>query len=146
MTWVNGNVSAATLYVIVSLENALGFVRMDHNTSNGGAYLYTSDGSNHYIGPTNTANGTWFHLAATISGTTHTFYVNGVSNGVWVGTPNSSGSGINAVGARRLDSSQFYYKGSQDDFRLYKSVLTPTQILEIYTNTDKGDGSDENGY
>jgi fibronectin type 3 domain-containing protein len=76
------------------------------------------------------ATGVWTHIAVTLSGTTGTLYVNGVA----VGTNNAmtfKPSGMDSTTQNYLGKSQYsdpYLNGALDDFRIYRSALSASEI------------------
>lgn len=81
-------------------------------------------------GPALTA-GVWTHIAITLSGTTATLYVNGVSAGTNASmTINPAALGVTTLNF--LGESQFSadpaYLGSIDDFRIYGRALNSTEV------------------
>lgn len=93
----------------------------------------------------------WYHLAVTYGGNEMAFYVNGVQTKLW---DDVKGDLVKVTGhdlVFGVGSSKYadtdanynddhiipiawggYYNGSLDEIRIYKTVLTPTQITSIY--------------
>jgi hypothetical protein len=73
---------------------------------------------------------TWTHLAVTYSGSTLTFYRNGVA----VATSNASGALSPTTGTLQIGASQFgeYFQGFIDEVRIYNRALSNTEIQAIY--------------
>lgn len=96
-----------------------------NRAANGSAYRLLS--LQNY--PTN--GNTWVHLAVTFNGTTSSIYVNGILDNSanyapFIILPNSSSL---QIGAREgIDR----WEGGLDEVRLYKRVLNPLEILNIY--------------
>lgn len=77
--------------------------------------------------------GLWYHLVVVYDGTTAKLYVNGTKAAE--GTPSSyvpGASGGFAIGGR-ADSS-FWWKGSADEYALYKTALSEADIKAHYAN------------
>jgi Concanavalin A-like lectin/glucanases superfamily/Domain of unknown function (DUF1929)/Bacterial Ig domain/Galactose oxidase, central domain len=75
------------------------------------------------------AANTWSHLAATFDGATLRLYVNGTQ----VGTRALSGSLIASTGALRIGGNSIwgeYFAGLLDEVRVYRRVLTATEIQQ----------------
>lgn len=98
---------------------------------------------------------TWYHLTVTIGEGNMTFYINGTETKVWDNTPGTMAtvSGHDLVFG--VDSSKYadtadnydadkiiplawggYFHGAMDEVRIYKSVLTASQVTSIY-DTEK---------
>ncbi len=93
----------------------------------------------------------WYHLAVTYGGGEMVFYVNGVKTQTWDGLTGDlvtvaghnlsigTGSSKYADVTTNYDTDKIiptewggYFHGIVDELRMYKSVLTPTQIESIY--------------
>ncbi len=93
----------------------------------------------------------WYHLAVTYGGNKMAFYVNGVQTKLWDDVKGDLvkvtghdlvfgvGSSKYAATTDNYDTDHIiplawggYYNGSLDEIRIYKTVLTPTQITSIY--------------
>jgi hypothetical protein len=98
---------------------------------------------------------TWYHLAVTIGDGNMTFYINGTETKVWEDTPGTMatvtdhdlvfgvGSSQYADTADNYDADKIiplawggYFHGAMDEVRIYKSVLTASQVTSIY-DTEK---------
>ncbi|PCH54145.1 MAG: hypothetical protein COC22_00815 [Flavobacteriaceae bacterium] len=98
---------------------------------------------------------TWYHLTVTIGDGNMVFYINGVQTQTWevLGTMATTEAGNDLVFG--VGSSQYadttdnydadkiiplawggYFHGAMDEVRIYKSVLTASQVQSIY-NTEK---------
>ncbi len=77
------------------------------------------------------ANSGWHHVAAVGSGTTTTFY----RDGVFVGTANSkSGTNITSVGASPAGGGMQRFAQLIDDVYIYQSALTAAEIMALYNS------------
>jgi hypothetical protein len=80
--------------------------------------------------------GQWTHVAVTLSGTTGTLYVNGVSmnsNTNMFHAPFRLGStSQNWIG--RSQYADPYFNGKIDDFRIYRGALGAAEVLALYNN------------
>lgn len=79
--------------------------------------------------------GVWVHVVATISGTTATLYVNGIS----VGTGTFTGiRGVlvntNNIGGGFSDSGERIIQGNIDEVGFWTRSLAPSEITNIYNN------------
>ena len=79
----------------------------------------------------------WNHIAITKSGTTYTFYLNGVEWSAQGGTYSNTNywtqnsTNLLSIGARYASEFQLHYNGSISDFRIYSTVLTASQIADL---------------
>ena len=80
---------------------------------------------------TSSQNTQWKHYAITTSATTTTLYVNGVLN-VSASTTWTGDTATMFFGAYQGSSTLV---GLMDDIRFYTSILTPTEIQNLYTTT-----------
>lgn len=94
--------------------------------------------------------GQWWHIVVTFGNGHMIFYLNGVMVKDWDNTPGTgislSASPVNLVFGQDLPSSGYstvdgsdnyvnwggYFKGALDEVRIYKSVLTGSQVTSIY--------------
>jgi len=95
--------------------------------------------------------GTWYHVTVTIGDGNTTFYVNGVQTTKWEDTPGTMfpdsshdlvfgvGSSKYAATTENFDVDKIipadwggYYNGALDEVRIYKSVLSESQVSSIY--------------
>jgi RHS repeat-associated protein len=92
----------------------------------------TSGGSAGYSGTNSHPASSWSHFAAKVSGTTVTFYKNGVANGTGIigVTPTDAGTPL-YIGKRADNGSIF--SGSMTDVRLYNSALSAAEIAQLAT-------------
>ncbi|MFC6877216.1 LamG domain-containing protein [Flavobacterium myungsuense] len=93
----------------------------------------------------------WYNLAVTFGDGKTTFYINGVSVKAWDNTPGTLKAVIGHDLVFGVDSSKYaatpanydadkiipaewggFFHGSLDDIRIYKSVLTDSQVKSIY--------------
>lgn len=95
--------------------------------------------------------GQWWHIVVTFGGGHMVFYLNGVAVKDWDNTPGTaisqSAAPINLVFGQDLPSGGYstvdgsvnyvnwggFYIGAMDEVRMYKSVLTASQVTSIYT-------------
>lgn len=71
---------------------------------------------------------TWTHLAATYDGTTMKFYINGVLKGSKVCTVVQNTTAPIKIGAGDAPGTDFFYAGSIDELRFWKTARTQDQI------------------
>ncbi len=94
---------------------------------------------------------TWYHLAVTIGDGNMKFYINGTETMVWDNTPGTMATVTGHDLVFGVGSSQYadttdnydadkiiplawggYFHGAMDEVRIYKSVLTASQVSNIY--------------
>jgi len=81
------------------------------------------------------ANGSFNHVAGTISDTNiQKGYINGTEVGTYTGSSDFIGNGVFGIGKHRTDKTNFF-DGVIDDVRIYDTVLSQSQINQIYQNT-----------
>ncbi|NRF91523.1 LamG domain-containing protein [Paenibacillus frigoriresistens] len=86
---------------------------------------------------------TWVHLAATISGSTATLYLNGVVDGTFTGIVARS-SGNTFLTISKSDAQ--WFKGNMDDVRIWNVARTQAQIQANMNNYLLGDETGLVGY
>ncbi|MEZ4959932.1 MAG: DNRLRE domain-containing protein, partial [Saprospiraceae bacterium] len=96
------------------------------------AITTSSSGGEQYIQTTALTTGQWTHVAITLNGNTGTIYVNGVaaSTGTISIDPSSITPTLNYIG-RSQWSADPYFDGKIDDFRIYGSALSASQISSL---------------
>ena len=80
--------------------------------------------------------GSWQHVVVTLSGSTATLYVQGVSaaqNTAMTLTPTSLGSATQTWIGRSEYSADPYLSGQVDNFRIYGRALTASEVQELYS-------------
>jgi Concanavalin A-like lectin/glucanases superfamily len=101
-------------------------------------------------GPDTFSQGTWWHIVVTFGGGKMMFYVNGIMVEEWVNTGtviSLSGAPVNLTIGQDLPTGKYvsapesdpfyvnwggYFVGTLDEVRIYKSVLTASQVTSIY--------------
>ena len=98
-----------------------------------GYRLYVYNGSTVVNYNTTPSVGQWYHLAYTRSGTTGTIYLNGssVASGTDSGNYNLS-TPAPKVGKVATSATGKYFDGKVDEFSLFDSALSPTNVTAIY--------------
>ena len=98
---------------------------------------------------------TWYHFAIVQDGIRPKFYLNGVdvtSSGEWNKEINTTlwFAGLSGIDNGRIGCSnynnggnQFFFPGKIDDFRYYKTALSPTEVANIYY---EGTGTETDAY
>lgn len=98
-------------------------------------FFYPRAGNNFVTSGTNYFNNTWYHICWTITNIgVSTIYINGVNIGATLGQENfavSDDYNTNKFLGRGIVLTEFL-DGNIDDFRLYSSALTATQVTELY--------------
>lgn len=99
--------------------------------------------------------GTWYHLAVTVGDGNTTFFINGAQTQQWTDTPGTMlpdsthdltfgvGSSQYAAVDTEFDNDGIvpaawggYFHGAVDEIRIYKTILSPTQVTSIF-NAEK---------
>jgi hypothetical protein len=107
------------------------WIILNYPSNDGKLVLTTGTGTNS-IRTTNTSwtADTWYHFAATISGTTGTIYINGVRNSSGsVDVPSVNASTLSFGGS--LDAGT-YPNITMDDVRLYSRAITSSEVSRLY--------------
>jgi rhamnogalacturonan endolyase len=84
------------------------------------------------------ATGVWIHMAVTISGSVGTLYINGVQvgqNASMTLNPASLGSTTQNYLGHSQFSTDPYYTGKLDDFRIYSRALSAAEVNALVTPT-----------
>lgn len=123
--WVSGSPAGAhntfSTTKIPIWFNGTNFLRASVNFGGGGVDVTS----------TSSQTATWRHYAITTSATTTTLYVDGVLNttasATWTGDTATMYFGAYQGGSTMV--------GLLDDIRFYTSILTPTEIQNLYTTT-----------
>tara|TARA_B100000686_G_scaffold301670_1_gene337147 strand:- start:923 stop:2479 length:1557 start_codon:yes stop_codon:yes gene_type:complete len=107
------------------------FIEVDGTVPEFNAYMY---GPALRIGSTSTlALNTWYHIVFTTSSTDgKKFYLNGVLEGNNVDTQDATTTTPNANFIGQSTWGSDYFDGQIDQLRFYNSVLTQTQVTELY--------------
>jgi hypothetical protein len=126
--WVNPSVAGGWRTALMKEQTAGLVYGMYANTDTNrpSAHVYTSNEFD-TRGTAAAAVNTWTHLAATYDGTTLRMYANGTQ----VSTKAVTGNVIASTGALRIGGNAIwgeYFQGSIDEVRLYRRVLSATEI------------------
>lgn len=100
------------------------------NASTGKLRIFSNASYSSATNNTVTLN-TWNHIIIKRSGTTVTFYINGVADSVTITLATDISAGGAVVG-RYADASSGYYSGSLDDVRIYNRALSSAEITQLY--------------
>jgi len=136
----------ASLYLTAPYEYEAGFLSIGSSSADGTPFLIAQRSGTFvrvhwggsYTNTTSVSNQAWTNIVITFDGTTMNYYTNGsiagsrtspgtnvsLSDKLWIGT------GYNNVGTRTDDHIQ--------NVRVYNRALSPTEILELYTNPWSG--------
>ncbi len=76
-------------------------------------------------------NGVWYHVASTYDGATHTFYVNGVSQGTAPFASSNFVSGVTTMG-NLTSGNSYWFQGTSDEFRAYNRALSAAEVKQLY--------------
>ncbi len=117
-----------------------------HATDGANSPIYDRDNASPLV-----TQGTWWHIVVTFGGGHMVFYLNGIAVKDWDNTPGTafslSAAPVNLVFGQDLPTSGYsnnsadpnylnyggFYIGTLDEVRMYKSVLTASQVTSIYT-------------
>ncbi len=114
------------------------------DNGSGGSTYYDRDNDSPLV-----TQGQWWHIVVTFGGGHMVFYLNGVMVKDWNNTPGTGilpVASVNLVLGQDLPTTGYslnmadpnfldwggYYKGSMDEVRIYKSILTAAQVTSIY--------------
>jgi hypothetical protein len=109
-------------------------------TGVGGTGFFTQTGT------TSITNGAWVHIAIIVNGTAVTGYVNGTQDSGLSRTLGANityrGGSINTIGVRSgAFGSYGYWNGSVDQFRVFSSALSASQVTQLYNEIPETDTS-----
>ena len=99
--------------------------------TNAAPFRFASDfyGTSGIVGTTVISINIWYHVAISYSGTATSLYVNGAREGVNSGTvPSTTGFRISNI----FTTYPGAFSGYIDDFRIYSTALTQSQIAALY--------------
>jgi hypothetical protein len=104
---------------------------------NNGTSVYNSNSTsatNTPIQGLNLFDGDWYHVTATISGTSGKVYVNGTQEFTFTSSVTFTGGGLDGYGIGYLGAGypSYYWSGSLDEISVYEYELTSTQVSNIY--------------
>ncbi len=149
--WVNTSVvpannTAAELfeYSDLSTANHEGYVEIQYYNNNGAPQLYidrrsSASGDQYGVNYTLTI-GQWYMMTFTYDGSNIYLYLNGSSTPIVSGASTQTGStGTGGATVTGLHISKFSagsreFWGKTDDFQVYNSVLTSSQMANLYTS------------
>ena len=136
--WYNGNGTALTEFYIIGAGVGVGSYGLDIHYYNSGFWAGVVDGGSFQGvggGVTTVNTSTWYHLALTWDGSTTTnslkLYLNGALETNITPTVAASSLTYSSFGIGKTATAT-YAPGIVDQVRIFDSVLTPTQITELY--------------
>lgn len=146
-TWVymNSNSGSYSYVRIFDFGNSstTGYVYLCPRTgTNGGVQFsisqttYTAEQSLSYATPLSLA--TWHHIVVTVQGNTGRMYIDGtsvVTNTGMTLKPSVLGNTANNYFGKSQYSTDGYFSGRIDEFRIYNVALTGAQVTALYTKT-----------
>ena len=160
-TWINANASITNGYIFEITNVAKGASNTIIGNTGTSCFMYYNSGNVYFtitsltntggqtiIGQTSVAlsTGTWTHITWVMTSTSWNIYINGVLTSQTSLTtitqyllPSIYGGGIYPyfyIGQTTTPSSNRYFWGNIDDFRVYTAPLTAAQILSIYNNNN----------
>jgi hypothetical protein len=96
------------------------------------ARLSIRDGLQAVTGTTTIATNTWYHIAATVSGSTIKLYVNGILEGQAVQTVQTNFGNETVKIGNRNSGNDITHNGRIDDVRVYNREISSTEVLALY--------------
>ena len=131
-TWIRPTASPTWARVFDFGSGTSSHMFLTTRSANGTMRFVINNGSGQQVinGPAPSTN-LWTHVAVTLNGTTATLYLNGHPvgfNPAMTATPASLASTTTNYLGRSQFSSDPYFTGSIDDFRLLNRALTPVEI------------------
>ena len=145
--WFNGNGTATMEFYIIGVGVAgsaygLDIHYYDDGIIGGRFYGGVVDGGGFQgvgTGSTTVNTSTWYHLALTWDGSTNAdsmkLYLNGALETNITPTVTAASLTYSSFGICHFSGTSTYAPGIVDQVRIFNSVLTPTQITELYNET-----------
>ena len=140
--WFNGNGTATTEFYIIGVGVGGSAYGLDIHYYNSGFWAGVVDGGSFQGvggGVTTVNTSTWYHLALTWDGSTNTdsmkLYLNGALETNITPTVTAASLTYSSFGICHFSGTSTYAPGIVDQVRIFNSVLTPTQITELYNET-----------
>ena len=140
--WFNGNGTATTEFYIIGVGVGGSAYGLDIHYYNGNFWAGVVDGGSFQgvgTGYTPVSTSEWYHLALTWDGSTSTnsmkFYINGILETNITPTVTAASLTYSSFGICHFSGTSTYAPGIVDQVRIFNSVLTPTQITELYNET-----------
>ncbi len=152
--WVNADeINAGNRFI--GLQSWIGYKFQLQEANRPFATVHAADGTYDRDAEVNLPIQEWHHVAFTFGGGNMIFYIDGVAVKTWDNTPGDavsiSGTPYNLVFGQDFPTDQYaatttnfetdqkiplewggYFRGLLDEIRIYKTVLTATQIESIY--------------
>lgn len=101
-------------------------------SDNGYVHFTTVDVDNPFVWHAGIAPGTWYHVAGTFEGGAKRIYVNGIERmSSTVAVASYDAEPIRIGCDRGVGAIQNFFIGELDDVRLYRDVLSPSEIAEL---------------
>lgn len=137
--WIKGDHFGGSGYKIVGGwgENAAGKLRALQIKGGVSFELYGS----RITGSTNLSTYTWYHVAATLSGNDIIIYLNGSQDGSGTLSRSSFSTSTTYIGGETALTADGFnpFDGLIDEFSVFNSVLSASQIASIYNSGVPGD-------
>ncbi|MBP2000664.1 hypothetical protein J2Z69_001695 [Paenibacillus shirakamiensis] len=130
--WVKLGAGAGSSQIIVQQEGSSGRSLLYRDTASGklGTYL----GNAALLSSATIPTGAWTHIALIKKGTTISLYINGQPDASASRTAESESSGFRLGSHKSPTSSNVNFRGGLDEFRIYGSALSSTQIVKLYND------------
>lgn len=153
---LTGDVSISLWIKTVPGTNSVGMIAFGDSGGGTGGYLFSLGGggltsgtatffttNGGWDGSTNTINdGAWHHTVVTLSGTTVTFYRDGVSDGTGVGASPSTFTGARRMASNNLGGGAL--PGTLDEVRVYNRALSAAEVAHLYNRSAPEQRSKQN--
>lgn len=128
--WFNFSKNNAT-QSLIQKDNANGYSMYLSSTGKLGLYIYPTA----ITGNSTISTGQWHHLVITKSGTTASFYIDGIFDGSGTVPSSIPTNSVNlGVGAKVTGPAE-YLQGIVDSVRIYSRALTTSEILSNYNSS-----------
>ena len=140
--WFNGNSTATAEFYIIGVGVGGSAYGLDIHYFNSSFWAGVVDGGSFQGvggGVTTVNTSTWYHLALTWDGSTNAdsmkLYLNGALETNITPLVTASSLTYSSFGICHFSGTSTYAPGIVDQVRIFNSVLTPTQITELYNET-----------
>lgn len=150
--WINGDGGSGTNWRPIVDKRSFNEQGYTFFLDNGQLGLWMGDGTGHDLyccNPPFMAAGIWYHVAVTVDRDNPNgvvFYINGVPTGTTYNPTGRTGSLVNDfdlnIGATNYEefpgTAPQYFRGRLDEIEIFKRVLSPTEIFDLYNAGEAG--------
>lgn len=128
--WANADSLASGEFVFAAYDNKLN-IDYEYLDSNGFEFVIYDGSQNVIVSSGNATTGQWQHHVGTWDGSTMEYYINGTSQGT------ASVSSLDPGGTLYIGRyfNGGYFDGTIDDFRIYNTALSGSEVSDIYQQT-----------